>query len=76
MEKIPKDITYILTGEGWLYLASHKYLFTREIVGYAMAERMTKNLVSQSLLRAIVELLNGGGAGNRTPDTTDMSRML
>ncbi len=21
-------------------------------------------------------VLNGGGAGNRTPDTTDMSRML
>ena len=47
------DITYIPTGEGWLYLAVHKDLFTGEVVGYAMAERMTKNLVSQSLLRAI-----------------------
>ena len=47
------DITYIPTGEGWLYLAGHKDLFTGEVVGYAMAERMTKNLVSQSLLRAI-----------------------
>jgi len=46
------DITYIPTGEGWLYLAGHKDLFTGEIVGYAMAERMTKNLVIQSLLRA------------------------
>jgi putative transposase len=47
------DITYIPTGEGWLYLAGHKDLFTGEVVGYAMAERMTNNLVSQSLLRAI-----------------------
>ena len=47
------DITYIPTGEGWLYLAGHKDLFTGEVVGYAMAERMTKNLVSQSLLRAV-----------------------
>jgi len=47
------DITYIPTDEGWLYLAGHKDLFTAEIVGYAMGERLTKNLVSQSLLRAM-----------------------
>jgi putative transposase len=47
------DITYIPTGEGWLYLAGHKDLFTGEVVGYAMSERMTKNLVSQSLFRAV-----------------------
>jgi transposase InsO family protein len=47
------DITYIPTAEGWLYLAGHKDLFTGEVVGYAMGERMTKNLVSQSLLRAV-----------------------
>ena len=47
------DITYIPTDEGWLYLAGHKDLFTGEIVGYAMGERMTKNLVSQSLFRAL-----------------------
>jgi transposase InsO family protein len=47
------DITYIPTEEGWLYLAGHKDLFTGEIVGYAMAPRMTKNLVSQSLFRAV-----------------------
>jgi putative transposase len=46
-------LPYIPTGEGWLYLAGHKDLFTGEVVGYAMAERMTKNLVSQSLLKAI-----------------------
>jgi len=47
------DITYVPTDEGWLYLAGHKDLFTSEIVGYAMGERMTKNLVSQSLFRAV-----------------------
>jgi len=47
------DITYVPTDEGWLYLAGHKDLFTGEIVGYAMGERMTKNLVSDSLLRAL-----------------------
>jgi putative transposase len=47
------DITYIPTEEGWLYVAGHKDVFTGEIVGYAMAPRMTKNLVSQSLFRAV-----------------------
>ena len=47
------DITYIPTGEGWLYLAGHKDLFTGELVGYAMGSRITKNLVSQSLFRAV-----------------------
>jgi putative transposase len=47
------DITYIPTDEGWLYVAGHKDAFTKMIVGYAMGPRMTKNLVSQSLFRAV-----------------------
>ena len=47
------DITAIATKEGWLYLAAHKDLFTGDIVGYAMHERMTQELVSQSLLAAV-----------------------
>ena len=47
------DITYVPTGEGWLYMAGHKDLFTHEIVGYSMGERMTKDLVRESLLRAV-----------------------
>jgi len=47
------DITYVPTDEGWLYLAGHKDLFTSEIVGYAMGERLTKSLISQSLFRAM-----------------------
>jgi len=47
------DITYVPTDEGWLYLAGHKDLFTGEIVGYAMGERLKKSLVSQSLFQAV-----------------------
>jgi transposase InsO family protein len=47
------DITYVPTDEGWLYLAGHKDLFHGELVGYAMGERMTRNLISESLLRAV-----------------------
>ena len=56
-----RDITYIPTEEGWLYLAGHKDLFTREIVGYAMGSRMTKNLVSQSLFKAVAVKRPGPG---------------
>jgi putative transposase len=47
------DITYIATDEGWLYLAGLKDLFSGELVGYAMSERMTKQLVMQALFRAV-----------------------
>jgi putative transposase len=47
------DITYIGTDEGWLYLAGLKDLYSGEIVGYAMSERMTKDLVMQALFRAV-----------------------
>ena len=55
------DITYIPTEEGWLYLAGHKDLFTREIVGYALGHRITKNLVSQSLFKAVAAKRPGAG---------------
>ena len=47
------DITYVPTDEGWLYVAGHKDLFSGNIVGYAMGERLTRNLISQSLFKAI-----------------------
>jgi len=55
------DITYIPTEEGWLYLAGHKDLFMGEIVGYAMGNRITKNLVSQSLFKAVAAKRPGPG---------------
>src|SRR5438552_2641190 len=39
------DITYLATAEGWLYLAMVLDLHTRQIIGWAMRERMTKELV-------------------------------
>jgi len=47
------DITHVPTDEGWLYLVGHKDLCSRKIVGYAMGERMSRNLVMESLLRAV-----------------------
>lgn len=47
------DITYIPTAEGWLYLAGIKDVFTCEIVGYAMGERMTQELTIKALWRAV-----------------------
>jgi putative transposase len=55
------DITYIPTKEGWLYLAGHKDIFSGEIVGYAMSSRITRNLVIQSLLRAVAVKRPGKG---------------
>ena len=46
------DITYIQTGEGWLYLASVMDLFSRKIVGFAMGARMTRELVLDALEKA------------------------
>ena len=43
------DITYVPTEEGWLYVAGVKDVFTCEIVGYAMSERMTQELTAQTL---------------------------
>ncbi|HDK5669712.1 TPA: DDE-type integrase/transposase/recombinase, partial [Staphylococcus pseudintermedius] len=43
------DITYVYTKEGWLYLATVMDLFSRRIIGWAMAPRMTKALVISAL---------------------------
>ena len=47
------DITYLRTEEGWLYLAVVMDLFSRKIVGWAMSERMTRNLVQEALKMAV-----------------------
>ncbi len=47
------DITYIPTGEGWLYVAGVKDLYTCEVVGHAMEGRMTTDLVRQALVMAL-----------------------
>lgn len=41
-------ITYIRTHEGWLYLAVVLDLFSRQVVGWSMDSRMSKDLVLQA----------------------------
>ncbi len=43
------DITYIPTGEGWLYLAIIKDLCGRKIVGYAFSDRINTRLTLDAL---------------------------
>jgi transposase InsO family protein len=47
------DITYIQTDEGWLYLAVLIDLYSRAVVGWAMSERMTAQLVNDALMMAV-----------------------
>jgi putative transposase len=47
------DITYLWTNEGWLYLAVIIDLFSRQVVGWSMAERMTAGLACDALSMAI-----------------------
>lgn len=43
------DLTYIWTDEGWVYLAVIVDLFSRMVVGWACAPRITASLVSLAL---------------------------
>ena len=43
------DITYVWTKEGWLFLAVIVDLFSRQVVGWSMDERMTKELTLSAL---------------------------
>ena len=47
------DITYIWTSRGWLYLAVVLDLFSRQIVGWSMSNRITTKLVMDALNMAI-----------------------
>jgi len=60
-EKWVVDITYIPTGEGWLYLAGVLDLCSRKIVGWSMADHMEATLVSDALRMAIAGRSPGEG---------------
>jgi putative transposase len=53
-QKWVADISYIDTDEGWLYLATVMDLFSRRIVGWAMADHMETSLVEQALRMALL----------------------
>jgi transposase InsO family protein len=46
------DITYIPTQEGWLYLAVVIDAYSRQLIGWAMSERMTRQLVIDAMTMA------------------------
>lgn len=46
------DITYLWTNEGWLYIAAVLDLYSRRIVGWAMANHMREELINNALQMA------------------------
>lgn len=55
------DITYIPTQEGWLYLAAVEDLYSRRVVGWAMAEHLGSRLVVDTLAMAVQRRLPDEG---------------
>lgn len=47
------DVTYVRTWEGWLYLAVVIDLYSRRVVGFAMADHMRTELVLDALRQAV-----------------------
>jgi transposase InsO family protein len=47
------DITYIPTGEGWLYFAVIKDLYLKKVVGYSYSDRINTQLVLDALKMAV-----------------------
>ena len=60
------DITYVPTDQGWLFLAAVLDCFSRKVVGWAMDQRMTADLVIDALKMA---LLHRQPDGNLIPQT-------
>jgi len=52
-QRLVGDITYLRTGEGWLYLATVIDLATRMVVGWQLAEHLRTSLVTDALAMAI-----------------------
>ena len=55
------DITYLRTGEGWLYLAAVQDAYSRQIVGWSMATHMRASLVVDALKMALSRRRPGPG---------------
>jgi putative transposase len=51
-EKLVGDITYVKTGEGWLYLATVIDCCTKEVIGYAMDDHYQTPLISRAIQNA------------------------
>jgi transposase InsO family protein len=79
-EKWLADITYIETREGWLYLAVVLDLFSRAVVGWAMADHLRATLVESVLQMALGlrvldgDLLHHSDQGHQLPRTDAAGR--
>jgi len=47
------DITFIWTGQGWLYLAVVMDLYSRRIIGWSMSRRINRHLATNALTMAL-----------------------
>lgn len=61
-QAVVSDITYVPTDEGWLYLAAVMDFQSKRLKGWAMSERMTRDLTIQAMRMALT----------RIPDTAGM----
>ena len=52
-QKWNADISYVWTSEGWLYLAVVLDLFARRVVGWAVSDRLHKELALEALRKAL-----------------------
>ena len=59
-EKWMTDMTFIATGEGWLYLAGVIDGYSRRLIGWAMGQEHNAELVKQALHMALVQRHKGG----------------
>ena len=55
------DITYVMTWEGWVYLATVIDLASRRVVGWALADHMRTELVEEALGMAFAQRRPGPG---------------
>ena len=60
-QKWVADITYLETSEGWVYLAAVLDLFSRRVVGWALADHMKAGLVCEALTMALTRERPGCG---------------
>ncbi len=60
-QKWAADISYVWTNEGWLYLAVVLDLFARRVVGWAVSDRLHKELALEALRKALAIRRPGEG---------------
>jgi transposase InsO family protein len=54
-----RDVTYLRTRQGWLYLATVIDLYSRRVIGWALAEHLRAELVCDALKMAIAATRGG-----------------